>query len=149
MKRPIYLFIAVLLFCFTGCGPVDPVIASLPQYETMVMYTEGYFQDYTDFGIYCYCDADTASVKANAYFTDVAEQQEYLLSYIDNFESWVETFSANGKDSELAQNYSFDKRILDEKDLYYLDSEYLGFDNYDLYVYDIQTTTLFYFHNNI
>lgn len=149
MRKFIYSFLLLLLFFCSGCDPVDPVIASLPQYETKVMYTEGYFQDYTDFGIYSYCEADTASVKANTYFTEVAEQREHLLSYIDNFESWVEIFSANGKESELAQNYSFDKTILDETDLYYLDSEYLGFDNYDLYVYDIQTATLFYFHNNI
>ncbi len=40
-----------LILSLFGCTPSDAVIDSLPAYQDMVMYTEGGFQDSTDYAI--------------------------------------------------------------------------------------------------
>ena len=150
---------ALLLVSMTGCGPSDPVLESLGPYESKVMYTEGEFQDYTDFGIYTYPVREGGPLKSHKYFTVVMEEDlEGILAYIDNFEAWVETFQSRSTPSELAENYQFDRELIQEGDYYCVrtkegvavgDAAYGAFDNYTLYFFDTETCTLYYFHNNI
>ena len=60
--------------------------------------------------------------------------------------------------SELAENYAFDKTLVDENDYVYIDTKegegegaasYGRFENYSVYFIDISTNTLYYFHSNI
>ena len=58
-------------------------------------------------------------------------------------------------DREIKKNYSFDKSIIDNEDYIYIydksdDEElYDQFEYYDIYIFDIQSEKLYYFHNNI
>lgn len=61
MKRLITILTAFLLLtALCGCSGTDPVIDSLPGYDSEVKYTRGEFQDYTDYAEYTY---DTVSSK--------------------------------------------------------------------------------------
>lgn len=156
MKRLLVLFLfCSVAFTLIGCTPSDVVIVSLPAYQDMAMYTEGDFQDYTDFAIYTYADLDEAVLKSNSYFHKITtEDMQNILAYIDNFEQWIDVFRSGSDASELAAHYSFDKSIIDEKDYICIEtnaksSTYERFDNYSVYFFDTDTCTLYYFHNNI
>lgn len=160
MKRlfTVILFCSLTLSLF-GCTPSDAVIDSLPTYRDMVMYTEGGFQDYTDYAIYNYSDLDVSVLDNSIYFQKISTSDvENILSYIENFEEWVEVFNSRGNKSELATHYAFDETIIDENDYIYIktkegtaigNSTYGKFDNYSIYFFDVGTSTLYYFHNNI
>lgn len=148
-----------LLILLTGiflasCGSDNAVILSLPDYQNREFYTEGEFQDYTDYGIYTYLDFDETILMQNPYFEKITDTQA-VLSYIENFEGWV---ALCPEDSELAIHYDFDDRQIDEQDYIYIDtkegqpigsSAYGKFDNYDIYFFDTDTWMLYYFHSNI
>lgn len=135
----------------------DPVIDSLPPYESKEMYTCGGWQDFTDFGIYDFSNIDISEVN-NKYFSSVNTELSNVLSYIEDFEKWVEIHRKNEQTQELPANYNFDEAVIDEKDYFYVKTKegtpigsgtYGKFDNYSLYLFDTQTKTLYYFHNNI
>lgn len=145
------LLVAALL---SGCGNSNPVLLSLPDYQHKAFYTEGEFQDYTDYGTYTYPDFDETILMQNPYFQKVTNAED-ILPYIENFEGWVDLCP---EDSELAVNYDFDAGCIDEQDYAYIDSKegdpigsgtYRKFDNYDVYFFDTDTWTLYYFHSNI
>ena len=75
---------------------------------------------------------------------------------LDDFESWIETYREGDASREIVVNYDFDRSIIDSEDYLYIDSEkhtwddgYTSLVNYDVYFFDTQTNTLYYFHNNI
>ncbi len=163
MKR----LLAMILFCFLmlslfGCTPSDSVIDSLPKYQDMVKYTEGGFQDFTDYAIYNYGDLNVSALDNSPYFQKIYPGDvENILSYIENFEKWVEGFKSGSDKSELAAHYAFDETIIGENDYIYIKTKegtaignssnitYGKFDNYSIYFFDADTNTLYYFHNNI
>lgn len=157
-KCCILVLTAVLLACMCACVPSDPVLESLGEYQEKIMYTEGGFQDYTDYGIYTYAEQDAQTLQSNKYFSAIApEDLENILSYLDDFESWVEVFRSGTDASELADHYQFDRQIINEGDYICIqtkeetssvDSTYGKFDNYTVYFFDVETSTLYYFHNN-
>ena len=148
--------VCVLVLFLSSCGQDNAVILSLPQYQSKELYTEGVWQDFTDFGVYTFSPFDEAKLEENLYFEKVTDV-ESILSYIDNFEDWV----AQCQDgAELAENYHFDKTWIDETDYIFIDTEegkqigncdrtYGKFDNYDIYFFDTDAWTLYYFHSNI
>ena len=159
--------ISVLLFCLVIFVPFfifslasrDQVIASLPHYQSKNVYTEGIFQDFTDYGIYTFKELKVSELENSAFFEKLSEDSiENVLSYIDNFENWVSEYSSQADPSELAENYAFDKTLVDENDYVYIDTKegegegaasYGRFDSYSVYFIDISTNTLYYFHSNI
>ena len=81
-----------------------------------------------------------------------------LLGYIDNFENWVNVTREGDDDNALVVNYHFSRADIDESDYLYIydregkpigDVAYSKYDYYNVYFFDSQTTTLYYFHNNI
>lgn len=155
MKRfGLLLLTLSLLLCLCGCFYQDPVIGSLPDYNSRVFYTSGGFQDFTDYAKYYYDAITVQNLDASKYFSAVAaEDVEEILLHIDNFEDWVETIGR-----ELKNGYDFDKTIVTEGDFFYIETKYgepIGqgtygkFDNYTVYYFDVDAQILYYFHNNI
>lgn len=152
-KIVLALLIFVLIFVLFGCFYTDPVIASLPDYKSECFYTSGGFQDYTDYAKYTYDSITTQVLDASKYFdVTTAEDANEILLYIQNFERWVETIGG-----ELKENYDFDKTMISEGNYFYIETKagdpdqetYDMFVNYTVYYFDLDTQTLYYFHNNI
>ena len=151
-----FLLIAISL---SACeAPEDKVLNSLGEYKNNVYYSEGVFQDFTDYAKYYY---DNVDFEGNAYFTKINESDLAKINeHLDNFESWIETYKENDDSLEIVVNYDFDRAIIDKNDYIYIDSENLittwddgttttSFASYDIYFFDAQTQILYYFHNNI
>lgn len=151
MKKTVMIvFLLVLFIISTGCSVSDPVISSLPDYNSRVFYTSGGFQDYTDYAKYTYKSISAQDFEASEYFCEVsADDIEEILIYIDNYEEWVETIG-----SELKNNYDFDKSVISEGDFFYTqtssdNSADNKFADYTIYYFDADSKILYYFHNNI
>ena len=152
------LVIAIIFISIYSFTATDPIIDSLPNCKNKQVYTYGVFQDYTDYGIYNYSNIDISVLESNGYFQPVDTELPNVLSYIENYEKWIESHRRVNPDHELPVNYKFDKAIIDEEDYFYVTTKegtpigngtYGKFDNYTLYLFDTQTKTLYYFHNNI
>lgn len=144
MKKLAIILMIISLFCFSACSYSDPIINSLPEYETEELYTFGEFQDYTDYAKYTYESISKKDLVASEYFSEVASSDiELILKYIENFEGWVEV--AN---DELKENYDFDKNIISENDFFHIKAP-RNFDNYTVYYFDCESSILYYFHSNI
>lgn len=148
----------LLAFSLSACvfKSGDSVIASLGKAMSVQRYSCAGFGDSTDFGIYTF---PGASPGESEYFKPVtAESENELLGYIDNFENWVNVTREGDDDNVLVVNYHFSRDDIDESDYLYIydregkpigDGAYSKYDYYNVYFFDSQTTTLYYFHNNI
>ncbi len=154
MKKPLIAITALLLMIsLCACSYTqDPALASLGKHTDKQMYTEGGFQDFTDYGIYKY---NKINLEGNKYFKPVTETAlEDIEGYIQDFEKWVEIFDKNG---ELAKNYDFNLDAVNESWYFYIDNEFAAegkdsqwyYANYNVYLLDAENKTLYYFHNNI
>lgn len=155
MKRLCFLLTTILLILsLTGCDEQSKVLRSLPDYESEVFYTSDGFQDYTDYAKYTYDSVSVQDLEDSNYFTvTTAKDVQKINIYINNFEEWVKAVGG-----DLKKNYDFDRSIVTEGDYFYIftyegkpigESTYGKFDNYSVFYFDIDTQTLYYFHNNI
>lgn len=134
----------------------DPVIASLGRAMSVQRYSVSGFGDSTDYGIYTFTGAKPE--ESECFKPVTAESKNELLGYLDNFENWVNVMRENDDDNALVVNYHFSRADIDESDYLYIsdrDGEVIGdgvyskYDSYNVYFFDSQTATLYYFHNNI
>lgn len=145
------LFFAIVISasgCYSGAFR-DPVLASLGRYESKEFYSEGAWQDFTDYGKYTFDGADPAN---SIYFAPLTEERKQTLEgYLDNFEQWVAVIRESDPEADLAAHYAFERSILSSDDYLYLyaDPDYPEYGNYTLYFFDTETQTMYYFHNNI
>lgn len=153
MKRLFLLALSIIFILMTtACGiqsRQDEVLYSLGRYESKQVWTHGEFQDYSDFGKYSY---SSISIDQNPYFQIVlAADVDTIYTYIDNFEGWIDAYRNNDPNDELVINYSFDRSIIDTEDYFYIyeGENYPKYGCYDVWVFDVQTKVLYYFHNNI
>ena len=157
MKKTFALTVLVLILAISlsSCiAPEDKVLNSLGECRSCEFYTCGGFQDYTDYAKYYY---DPVDFTDNEYFSIIEQSDiDALNEHLDNFESCIEAHSYNDASSEIVVNYDFDRSLIDSEDYLYIDSEkhtwddgYTSLVNYDIYFFDTQTNTLYYFHNNI
>lgn len=142
----IFLVLPLMLSAFFA--PKDSILASLPEYETKEFYSCNGFQDYTDYAKYTYQVSESVFTHS-PYFRKVNEEDiPKLLSYIENFEGWVETCSDFPRES-----YDFDHSLIEVGDYFYILNRYeepgKEFWNYNVYYFDFETQILYYFHNNI
>ena len=151
----ITLLLIILISTLSSCtAPEDKVLNSLGEYKSKEFYTEGEFQDYTYYAKYYY---DSVNFTDNEYFSKIGQADiDVLNEHLDDFESWIETYREGDASREIVVNYDFDRSIIDSEDYLYIDSEkhtwddgYTSLVNYDVYFFDTQTNTLYYFHNNI
>jgi len=87
-----------------------------------------------------------------------AESKTELLGYIDEFEQVIDSLRDGDEGADLVNNYRFSRDDIDESDYLYIydregkpigDGAYSKYDYYNVYFFDSQTTTLYYFHSNI
>ena len=146
------ILISTLSFC---TAPEDKVLNSLGEYKSKEFYTEGAFQDFTDYAKYYY---DLVDFTDNEYFSKIGQADiDVLNEHLDDFESWIETYREGDASREIVVNYDFDRSVIDHEDYLHIESEKydpwddgnMVFASYDVYFFDTQTNTLYYFHNNI
>ena len=154
-KLIVFCCLLVLILSLTAwLAPEDPVIASLGEYDTSAFYSDGEFQDYTFYGKY---DYSYAKIRSNDYFAKIESSDlPVIREHLDDFGGWVELIGEDAPSSELVVNYDFNPAIIDTEDYFYIESEkhtwssgQASLVNYDLYFFDAQTLSLYYFHNNI
>lgn len=141
-------FLSSLFLLFEAIIPEDAILKSLPKYSEKEYYSSGGFQDTTDYAKYKYQISED-DLQSNAYLQLVgAEQISQIKAYIENFEEWV-----SASHDFPAESYDFDKDIISEGDYCYIANRYQepekAFWNYDVYYFDLETLTLYYFHSNI
>ena len=129
-------------------APKDPILGSLPEFESKEYYSSGGFQDFTNYGKYTYRIYET-TLTENPYFRKVTDADiPRLEAYLDDFENWV----AICEDFPQA-SYDFHRTTLEAGDYYYILNRYQEpekeFWNYNLYYFDLDTGILYYFHSNI
>ena len=132
------------------------VIASLGRAMSVQRYSVSGFGDSTDYGIYTF---PGAKPEDSEYFKPVtAESKTELLGYIDEFEQVIDSLRNGDEGADLVNNYRFSRDDIDESDYLYIsdrdgeaigDGVYSKYDSCNVYFFDSQTTTLYYFHNNI
>lgn len=142
------LFARLFPYLYSSQAPLCALGAS----SLITSYTDGEFQDYSDYKIY-HCE--DPKLENNQFFAVIDETSLQILNqYIDDFERWV---IASGEDSSLHQHYDFDCSIIDTANYFYIDddtgtpvgSKPLDFSNYDVYFFDYQSSRLYFFHSNI
>ena len=158
MKKQLLSLAVVLILAISlsACtAPEDKVLNSLGEYKSHEFYTEGAFQDYTDYAKYYY---DSVDFTDNEYFHKIEQADiDILNEHLDDFESWIETYREGDASREIVVNYDFNRLLIDNEDYLYIESEQYDpwndgnmiFASYDIYFFDIQTNILYYFHNNI
>ena len=157
MKKTFTLLavVLILVISLSACtAPENKVLNSLGEYKSHEFYTEGVFQDFTDYAKYYYAQVDFDD---NEYFYKIGQADiDVLNEHLDDFESWIKTYREGDASREIVVNYDFDRSLIDCEDYLYIESEkhtwddgYTSLVNYDVYFFDTQTNTLYYFHNNI
>ena len=153
--KKIAIAICIALVCFSSSSiPEDPVKASLGEYENHQYLRSGGFEEYTDYAKYYYTSAD---VSENPYLKRIDEQDLAVIDrHLDDFEMWIDTIKESEPSNEVVLNYDFDRTMIDAEDYIYIDSEertwsdgYTTLVNYNIYFFDTQTQTLYFFHSNI
>ena len=151
--------LCLCIFIFQSCGaPEDKVLNSIGKYKDHEFYSEGAFQDFTDYAKYYY---DSVDFTDNKYFSKIQQSDiDNLNEHLDDFEAWIDTYREGDASREIVVNYDFDRSLIDFEDYLHIYSETSThtwddgttttfFINYDIYFFDTQTNTLYYFHNNI
>ena len=105
--------IGTLAVFFSANAPKDPVLESLPDYESREYYSAGHIGDFTDYGKYTY-RIDETVLQQNSYLSPIAEADIPIIwGYLDNFENWVEICTDFPR-----EYYDFDRSSLDEGDFF-------------------------------
>lgn len=146
------VLLLLLCFCLMFSAPEGEVVTSLGKVSSKEFYSSGGFQDFTDYGIYRFADP---KIEENEYLKPMTEEDlSVFFNYLEDFEGWV---GLHDHTEELYLHYDFDFSIVDVDDYFYLytNPEYPAYGtnnicgSYNLYFFDVQSQTLYYFHNNI
>ena len=150
MKKLLVLVLVVFVVLMSGCSaPTDDVVKSLGDYKSEHYFTSGGSQDYTDYAKYTYEYVDFGS---NEYFKKISfDSLNELTVHIEDFEKWVQTLKETEPENEIVLKYDFNSSLISEEDYLYIydDPDYPELGSYYVYFFDIESMTLYYFHNNI
>lgn len=154
MKKSVKIILPLLVLLFLGGYAIYFRSNSvLPGYiDKVEFFDEDGFQDYTDYCKYIY-DEDGAQkfYKSGKYHFVENSEIDYLKGYFENFEMCMESM---GRSAE----YDFDDKCISEGDYVYIktkegtpigNSYYRKYDDYSVYLFDTESRTLYYIHNNI
>ena len=150
MKKTFAFLLILLTLLLSACSaPKDEVLESLGEYKSKEYFTSGGFQDYTDYAKYTYEDVDFSE---NVFFNKISSNSlNDLTDHIEDFEKWVQIIKEAEPQNKVVLNYDFDVAVISDNDYLHIyddpDCPELG--NYDVYFFDTETMTLYYFHNNI
>lgn len=128
--------------------PKDPVLESLPEYESRDFYTSGGFQDFTDYARYTFGEK-TLDLENHPLLRPVTwEDIPQIQTYLDDFEE-----SAAACHDFPGEAYDFERDWLTEEDYFCITNRYeepeKRFWSYNIYYFRQKDQTLYYFHNNI
>ena len=154
MKKIItILLVLAFLLHVSGCTFHEDVVAnSLGKISKEEFFTDGGFQDRTDYAKYSYKDVDFTN---NSYFKQITEaDEEKLRARIAVFEQWVALTKEGDPGNELVVHYDFDVSMISKNDYLYIDDSYEDpndpmLSSFNVYFFDVETMTLYYFHHNI
>ena len=150
MKKFTAIVLLLANFVLCSCSlPKDDVLESLGKYTCKTYYTSGGFQDFTDYAIYTF---DNVNFSDNKYFNRISfDSRKELERHIADFENWISIIQRTEPDNEVVTGYDFELSAVSSDDYLYIydDPEYPELGNYNIYYFDIETMTLYYFHNNI
>lgn len=141
-------FVFVLLTSFlilSGCtAPKDEVLKSIGDYKEKEFYSSSSFQSYMVYAKYTYEDVDFCD---NKYFEIItSDEKSNLLTHLENFENWIDVT----EDDEISSGYDFASSIISDDDYLYIydnpDYHELGY--YDIYFFDKESFTLYFFHHD-
>lgn len=146
LKKIIMLLVLLsgIVAVLYGCWFLEKnkVALSLGTYQNRKHYTMGEYQDMTSLTKYEYLEAQ---IEDNKYLKPMNEQdRNKMFEAIENFEMMI---NANDS-SELSKYYDFDFECVDDNDYIYIDDE-CSIYKFNIYYFDSQTRTLYYFHHNI
>ena len=141
-------FLSSLFLLFEAIIPKDVILESLPKYSEKEYYSSGGFQDTTDYAKYTYHISEE-DLQNNEYLLPVESTDlPQIIAYIEDFEEWLSV-----SHDFPSESYDFDKAIVSAGDYFYVSNRYQeaekAFWNYDLYYFDLETLTLYFFHSNI
>ena len=141
-------FLFSLFLLFEAIIPKDAILESLPKYSEKEYYSSGGFQDTTDYAKYTYHISEE-DLQNNEYLLPVESTDlPQIIAYIEDFEELVSV-----SHDFPSESYDFDKAIVSAGDYFYVSNRYQepekAFWNYDLYYFDLESLTLYYFHSNI
>ena len=157
MNKRFYIGLCLILslvLCLSACGYDKAPVKSLGKYDSCQRYDDGGFQDISLYAIYKF---SSAQLENNRYFipvssSSIVEIEEYLFQY-ERF------LNLDFPQNKLEKKYKeFDHSIIDCEDYYYIydkmgepigESFYDKFDNFDIYFFDYQTMTLYFFHSDV
>ena len=148
MKKFIrFAFCFLLLTALSGCSSQymsDPLIPD--GYSSKTGYSDGGFQDWTDYYKYQYTEKEDVLFTAAPYAPlQEGADMENLQGYLQDFQSWVAVENWEDK-------LDFDvETMVQPGDCYFIknkDAPEPKYWNYTVYYYDVQTHTLYYFQNN-
>lgn len=152
-----FVLVGVSFLCFVIYDTTHPnlILASLPEPIETVCYTDGGFQDYTDYEKRSYTEEALSFLENNAYFQKVntADISE-ITAYFKDFSRWINM-------TDYADKYDFDIDCISETDYFYIEDkcfekensdgrlQYEQYKNYNVYFFDTESLTLYFIHNNI
>lgn len=152
MKKLIWILVPILVVAIVGyvCFDYleyfsDPVLKELPIYRSKEFYSSGFWMDYTLYGKYRYKNISEADLQSAESFSETTEEDvEIILDCVESFEGWAEQ-----ADAELKENYDFDKAVVSVGNYVYIQNYSPSSANFDIYYFDLDGQTLYYFHNDI
>lgn len=143
------LVVAVLILLLIGCGGTMNTEIPKGYISKTEYYDKDGIQDHTDYAKYVY---DKVIVENDNNYTKVSTDDiENIKSYFNDFKNVMEPL-------ERLNEYDFDVNSITENDYVRIvtkegtpigDSIYGRFDNYSVFLFDSETLTLYYIHNNI
>ena len=141
-------FLSSLFLLFEAIIPKDVILESLPKYSEKEYYSSGGFQDTIDYAKYTYLISEE-DLQNKEYLLPVESTDlPQIIAYIEDFEEWLSV-----SHDFPTESYDFDKAIVSAGDYFYVSNRYQepekAFWNYDLYYFDLESLTLYYFHSNI
>lgn len=150
LKKLLIIFIIITIIVLISMSQSD--IEGIPKGYTKKYeyYDKDGFQDYTDYAKYIYKD-NNVIIKNNDY-------KQIKEGDIENIKEYFEEFYNVMKSQKRLKEYDFDESIISEGDYVRIktkegqkigNSTYKKFDNYSIYFFDKETSTLYYIHNNI
>ncbi len=155
MKKLIWISVPILLVFLVVYLSFDylsyfsnPILKELPVYRSKEIHSQGFWQDYTDYGKYFYKKVSEEDLQSAESFRKVSEEDvNEILKYIDGYESYVNNFGSDGIES-IKEVYDFDKSVIDKDDYYYV-SEGNSYTFFHMYYFDMESQILYYFYNSI
>ncbi len=104
------------------------------------------FADYTDYCKYYYEEGSESRFAENGLYERVGTSIKVVKEYFENCQSMMEL-------GDRGDDYDFDDSCISEDDYVYMDvknegSDLRKFDDYDVFLYDVEGHTLYFIHNN-